>query len=114
MTFAHRVYDALDRFWWLTTAVLVLVTVGLLAGLQHFRFENSYEIWFVNDDPALVAYNEFLDIFGADEAIVVSVATEGDPFSTETLTIVQRLTQVVSEREGIASVASLTRMDIRR
>ena len=37
-------------------ALLLLVATGAMgAGMARLKFDNSYEIWFVDGDPALVA-----------------------------------------------------------
>lgn len=49
----------------LAVAPLILVGAGL-------RPDNSLSVWFVDDDPALVAYRDFLATFGNDEAIAIA------------------------------------------
>ncbi len=56
-----------------------LALVGLLLALAPLfiagaglRPDNSLSVWFVDDDPALVAYRDFLATFGNDEAIVIA------------------------------------------
>jgi predicted RND superfamily exporter protein len=56
-----------------------LALVALLAALAPLfiagaglRPDNSLSVWFVDDDPALVAYRDFLRTFGNDEAIVIA------------------------------------------
>ena len=102
---AHRV---------IAGALLLLVTVFLAAGLTRFRFDNSYTIWFVEDDPALQAYDAFLETFGSDEVLVVAVGTEGDALSPETLQIVRDLSEALLEQEQVTRVWSLTHMEMLR
>lgn len=48
----------------------------LLAGtlfLPRISVDNSIELWFLEDDPALLSYNEFKALYGNDEVIVAAV-----------------------------------------
>ena len=89
-------------------ALLALVTVGLGAGLARVEFDNSYTQWFVDGDPALVAYDGFLERFGSDETVIIAVETAGDPLSVETLTAVQRISERFEDHAEVSRVWSLT------
>ncbi len=112
MTTGHRLHDLLMAHSWLATAAIVAITAVFALGLRDFEFENSYTTWFVDDDPALVAYENFLDRFGSDEAILVAIDTAGDPLSNETLQIVHALSETLSEQPGVVDVFSLTHLEV--
>jgi predicted RND superfamily exporter protein len=77
-TWAERVVDLLHRrARWLIPLTL-LAAFGLGVGARTIKVDNSLEVWFVEGDPALVAYDEYKQAFGNDETIVVAaVAPEG-------------------------------------
>lgn len=52
-------------------ALLVALAPLFIAG-AGLRPDNSLSVWFVDDDPALVAYRDFLTTFGNDEAIAIA------------------------------------------
>ena len=54
-------------------AVLVCITAGALFFSLKVRFDSSIEIWFLENDPNLEAYHDFLDRFEGDEIIVIGV-----------------------------------------
>lgn len=58
----------------LGAAVLVVVLAWPAGTLST---DNSLAVWFVEDDPALVAYRGFLAEFGNDEAVVVAYRAAG-------------------------------------
>ena len=93
---------------WAAALLLLAVTAGLLAGLTRFAFDNSYTQWFVEGDPALVAYDDFIERFGSDEAIFIGLDTAGDPLSAETLAIVQGISARFLDHPEVARVWSLT------
>ena len=39
--------------------------------------DNAVEIWFVDDDPALLAYQSFQEEFGNDEVVAIAAAYVG-------------------------------------
>lgn len=96
----------------LVAALLVAATVAMGAGAAHLNFDNSYEIWFVEGDPALVAYDEFLELFGSDEALIVLLeARGGDPLADDELRVVERMSTALGELKHVHDVWSLTHME---
>jgi uncharacterized protein len=111
MANAGRIYDWLMSHRAIALLFLVVTTAALCAGFGRFRFDNSYRIWFVDGDPALVAYDDFLDRFGSDELLVLGLATEGDALSNETLAIVRALSDRLADHEEVRFVGSLTSIE---
>ena len=88
--------------------LLAAVTLALGAGLRRVEFDNSYTQWFVDGDPALVAYDGFLERFGSDEIVLIAVDTAGEPLSVDTLEAVQRISDRFAEHPEVSRVWSLT------
>ncbi len=108
MRAAEPLFDQLMAHRWVALFALIAITAGLGAGIARFRFDNSYRMWFVDDDPALVAYDEFLELFGSDETVIVAVETDGDPLSADTLQVVRSLSDRLLELDEVERVWSLT------
>jgi uncharacterized protein len=72
----------------LLLAGLVIVTVGLGAMATRISVDNSLRVWFVEGDPALVAYDRYKETFGNDEIIVVAAT---DPESVYTPAALERI-----------------------
>ncbi len=96
---------------WLVALVL---TAAVGSGAGRLTFDNSYETWFLDDDPALVAYREFQDRFGSDETLVLVLDAGGDPYSAETWAIVQALSEYAEGHPEVLAVHSLARARIPR
>ena len=107
-TFGERAWTALMGHRWAALLLLVAITAVLLAGLTRFQFDNSYTQWFVDGDPALVAYDDFIELFGSDETIFVGLETKGEPLSAETLQAVDRISSRFLDHPEVARVWSLT------
>jgi hypothetical protein len=92
---------------WAVLGFVALLTLvcGILA--TRVRFDNSIEIWFLENDPELVGYNRFAECFGGDEFVVIGVAAD-DVFSRPVLESVERLTRMAAAKPHVIAVRSLT------
>jgi len=96
---------------WIVLAVLAAISgvAGwLCAGLG---FDSSIEIWFLDDDPDLLTYNEFLERFEADEVLVVGVFAD-DVFAPEVLGSIARISKAARDAPYVHRVRSLTTVKI--
>lgn len=103
---AGRFYDLLVGH---RKVVLVLmILTGLLLGSQTpTEFDNSLTIWFLDDDPDVRSYNEFLELFETDEFLAVAIVAD-DIFQPDVLTDVDRLTTALGGLERVLRATSLT------
>lgn len=101
------------KFLWKTrfilSALVLLVTVFAAQQLSTLSVSNSLEIWYPEDDPELVSYQEFQRTYGSDEIVVVAVsARDGSVFTTdESAYLVGDLTDSLLDIDGVATVTSL-------
>lgn len=66
--------NGLIRFKYLIVAFLLASCVFLWPGMQEaIKLDNSLSVWFLEDDPAIVAYQEYKERFGNDESIILLV-----------------------------------------
>ncbi len=97
-------------------ALVICLVLTALAGWGASRVgvDNAVEIWFVEDDPALVAYQGFQDAFGNDEVVVLALEDPGGLLDEEGLGLLGAVGQAAAGVEGIAEVVSLaTVQDLR-
>jgi predicted RND superfamily exporter protein len=89
--------------------VLVALTTGLsLFGAAGVGVDNAVEIWFLDDDPSLLAYDDFLDTFGNDEVVIIGVhATEGTLIEPSGLSRIRAVGDAALGVDGIARVRSI-------
>lgn len=92
---------------WAVVGFVALMTLvaGILA--SKVRFDNSIEIWFLEDDPELASYNQFTERFGGDEFVVIGMAA-ADVFSRPVLESIERLTELAAAKPDVLGVRSLT------
>lgn len=84
-------------------AVAALAALSLLAGAPGT--DNSLQVWFVRDDPALVSYRAFLSEFGNDEAVVIAYRPPAWPDTAE-LGLLAATEARLGAIDGIARVLS--------
>ncbi len=96
----------------LALSVVLAVLSGWAA--STVGVDNAVEIWFVEEDPALVAYQEFQDTFGNDEVVVLAFEDPDGLVDDEGLALLRAAGDAAVAVEGIAEAVSLaTVQDIR-
>jgi predicted RND superfamily exporter protein len=93
-----------SRWWAVGALALVGLALAIVGGPPVVN--NSLAVWFVEGDPALVAYERFQERYGNDEVVVVAVRTGGEAATGEQMDRVQRVAQRMRAVDGIASVLS--------
>jgi len=80
----------------LVLGVVALVSLAALFGVAQLKVNNANDIFFVEDDPLLVAHKKFQEVFGSDEFVLLFV--EGDPFAEPTY---KKLVSAVQKMEAL-------------
>ena len=88
-----------------SVALVLTIVLGVFA--SRLSIDNSIEAWFVEDDPALVSYQTFLEEFGNDEVVVIAIHGSDDVFAPDRLERLARLSSALEEIGGVARVHSL-------
>lgn len=91
----------------LAVILLVLALLASLAKIGHLEIDSSAEGLMVEGDPARDYYEEVKEKFGNDNLTVVVVKSK-DIFNTETLTLIENLTNEFLDIDGVGKVVSLT------
>jgi hypothetical protein len=99
--FLHR------RRYWLMSIVL-LAAGGLAVMARNIRVDNSLDVWFLDDDPALIAYEHYKQQFGNDEIIVVAATDPDDIYSPAALERIRAASDRIEAHPKIRRVNSLT------
>ncbi len=91
--------------------ILVLVLAAILStvasyGALQTEFDASIEIWFLEDDPQILSYRRFGEIFGADEFLVVGLFAQ-DVFDPQVLGAMERLVSQLAMLDEVERVESL-------
>lgn len=107
-SWAGRLVALLHDRRWLLISALVIVAVALASFAPRLRVDNSLEVWFVEGDPALDAYDDFKRTFGNDEAIIVAATDPGGTYSAAALERIRRASERIQALPRIRRVSSLS------
>ena len=93
--------------WWVLLLFVLLLAVGVY-GLRYFKINDSWESYFLEDDPMLVKTDEFKSIFGNDSYALVLTECD-DTFTPENLRLIRQLSNELLDSMTFADkITSLT------
>ncbi|MBW3656745.1 MAG: hypothetical protein KY444_11635, partial [Gemmatimonadetes bacterium] len=86
-------------------ALLVAVAPLALAGAA-LKPDNSLSVWFVEDDPALVRYRDFVREFANDEVVAIAYRAPGDVLAADEAQLQRRTAERLRRIDGVHEVAA--------
>lgn len=94
------------------TVLLALAAITVLTASQmpKVAFDNALEIWFLDDDPALLSHQELIATFGSDELVMIGLEAP-DVFAPDVLARIDRVTRAVEQAPHVEKVFSLTNIE---
>jgi len=106
---AKKYAEFILRHKWITVLLAVLWIMGMGAGAQYLTFTNDYRVFFGEDNPQLMAFENLQDTYAKnDNVMFVLVPQDGKVFTRETLTAVAWLTERAWETPYSTRVESLS------
>ena len=72
----EQLAGAIYRHRILTLMIMLALSGLLIAQLPKIQFDTSIEGFLHDDDPALLAYNDFRDQFGRDEVVIIAIEAD--------------------------------------
>ncbi len=103
--------DHLLRLRWLLVGLVCLISAAALLGASKLGVDNALDIWFVEGDPALEAYDSFQETFGNDEVVVMSLHEPSGILDEAGLARMQAVGEIAQGIEGIDRVLSLATIE---
>jgi len=85
-----------------------VIALSVLATWQavSVRMDTSIEVWFLEDDPDLVSYKQFLEVFDSDQ-IVVMAYSDPDLWTDEGLLFLKDLGEAAAELDYVIEARSV-------
>ena len=106
---AKRYAEFILRHKWTVIVVTLLAIAGMGAGARQLTFINDYRVFFGEENPQLLAFENLQDTYSRnDNAMFILVPASGDVFTRETLGAVAWLTERAWEIPYSTRVESLT------
>ncbi|HJP37031.1 MAG TPA: RND transporter, partial [Gammaproteobacteria bacterium] len=91
-------FEALYAGWVIRNRLLIVVVcLAVVAALGYggakLRFDTSYRVFFSDDNPELLAFENIENTYVKDDSVVMVVAPrDGNVFTRDTLTAIEELT----------------------
>jgi predicted RND superfamily exporter protein len=85
-----KIGERIVKMRWLNIFLFILIMLVSFAGLKKIKIDVSNDNWFLENDPALIAQEEFEDIFGNSDYAAVLVEAD-DIFQPEILSKIRDL-----------------------
>ncbi len=92
-------------------AALAVITMLSFVPILHLRVDNSIDNWLLENDPGIQAYDEFRREFQNDEYIVIGYRPPGGVLSDQGLELARRLTEELSQVDGVLDVDSIVTVE---
>lgn len=90
-----------------TTLLALLVAVAPLAVAgAALQPDNSLSVWFVDDDPALVRYRQFVREFANDEVVAIAYRAPGDALAADEAQLQRRTAERLRRIDGVQQVTA--------
>jgi predicted RND superfamily exporter protein len=90
-----------------TTLLALLVAVAPLAMAgAALKPDNSLSVWFVDDDPALVRYREFVRKFANDEVVAIAWRAPGDALAADEAQLQRGTVDRLRRIDGVQEVTA--------
>jgi len=97
------------RFKWLTVLLSIVWVMLMGAGAQYLTFTNDYRVFFGEDNPQLIAFENIQDTYSrSDNAMLLLAPKDGQVFTRPTLQAVAWLTERAWETPYSTRVESIT------
>jgi predicted RND superfamily exporter protein len=97
------------RHKWATLFLVVVWVMAMGAGAQYLTFTNDYRVFFGEENPQLLAFENLQDTYSRnDNAMLILVPDDGEVFTRKTLSAVAWLTERAWETPYSTRVESLT------
>jgi len=93
---AERYAKSVVRWRWLVLPASLAFVIAAATGVRHLTFIDEYRVFFGPDNPQLLAFDEVENIYTKNDNIFFIIeppSHHDDAFTTETLTVVENITE---------------------
>ena len=97
-----------DHPWWVLLLTFIAV-LGMAAGARNLTLETDYRVYFSEENPQLLAFEEIQDIYNkTDSVLFVVEPKDGNVFTSQTLQAIQSITKKAWKIPYSSRVDSIT------
>ena len=106
--FAQKI---IDHPWWVIGAIL-LITVFFASAIPKIRFEQDFEAFLPQDDPATIALHRAEERYGDQKLFMVAVETDDTIFKPETLKKLKEMEELFEQIPEVDEVRGPTNSQV--
>jgi predicted RND superfamily exporter protein len=92
--------------------ILILAALNVSNIQKAIVVDNSLEVWFLQDDPSVVDYNQFKQKFGNDEIIMLMLKDKQSMLNKEQSSKLQKLSKALRSIQEVKAVFSAADQEI--
>ncbi len=97
-------FEKIEQFR-LMVVFILLALIAVMAYLaSSVKVDNSINVWFVESDPALISYRNFLDQFGNDEAVIIALTDTSDKDIHKRIAESEQIANTLVDLPGVSRV----------
>ena len=111
--FAAALVHQIRRFRYVLISALGVALVLILYNAPNLKIDNSIRSWYSTSDPALAAYESFIQTYGNDDVILCGVQGEQSFAHPDRIRSTVALNKQLNELEGVAFVSSYVQFPYR-
>jgi predicted RND superfamily exporter protein len=96
----------------LLTSIIMLITAIILIIKFPLKYDNSFEMFMLKDDPNIVKFENFRNLFGDAEYLSVGIQArpnDTDLFTAETIKLINDISSMLEDHEFVTKVSSLSK-----
>ena len=94
------------------TSILIVIAALTLMVKFPLKYDNSFEMFMLKNDPNIIKFENFRDLFGDAEYLSVGVEARPDDidlFNAETIKVINDITTMLEDHEFVTKVSSLSK-----
>lgn len=93
-SFAHKFAHFVLRYRWWFIATCIIAVLTAASGMRFLNFSNDYRVFFAEDNPELLAFQNLENNYSKDDNVLIVIAPKDkNVFSRDTLDIIEKYTK---------------------
>lgn len=97
------------RWRWLVLLIAVVGTILIASGAKHLTFDNDYRVFFSDENPELLAFEELQNTYNKEDNIIIALTPKnGELFTPGNLSAIEWLTNEAWQIPFAGRVDSIT------
>ncbi|MCP4681718.1 MAG: hypothetical protein GY864_05250, partial [Desulfobacterales bacterium] len=102
--------DSVIKQYKLVIVITLLITIAIGCFFSNLKLNNTIDMYFEEDDPAVKIHREFRETFGNEEMVLV-LFKDDNIFSNKKIEIIRSISKMAKEMKYVHRVFSITEQE---